>query len=60
VNLRPRFRNRRLRVGSQIVIEVLRPGYVGKYYRFTIRDRRGPRTEIDCIGPGSKRPGVGC
>jgi Bacterial Ig-like domain (group 3) len=54
------FRGRRLAVGAQIAVAITRPGWIGKYYRFTIRARRPPRIQIGCLSPGSIRPGAGC
>ncbi len=60
VNLQPAFRNRRLHVGTKLTINVLRSGWIGKHYVFTILSRGPPRTQIACLAPGSNRPGVGC
>ena len=60
LDLAPGFRDRRLAVGAQITVAVTRPGWIGKYYRFTIRAHRPPRIQIACLAPGSTRPGVGC
>jgi adhesin/invasin len=60
IDLAARFHQRHLRVGAQITVQITRPGWIGKYYRFTIRAHRGPRIQISCLAPGSSRPGVGC
>ncbi|MBV8991653.1 MAG: Ig-like domain repeat protein [Solirubrobacterales bacterium] len=60
VDLAPAFKNRHLRLGAQIAVEITRPQWIAKYYAFTIRARRGPRVQISCLAPGSSRPGVGC
>jgi hypothetical protein len=60
VNLAPAFERHRLRAGVTITVLIRRPGWVGKYYSFTIRARRGPRIHIDCLTPGSTRPGGRC
>ena len=56
----PGFVRHRLGVGSRITIEIIRPSWVGKYYSFTVRARRGPRIQIGCLAPGGSVPGQGC
>jgi hypothetical protein len=60
IDLGTRFGQRHLRVGTRIIVEIVRQEWIGKYYRFTIRSQRGPRVQISCLAPGSQRPGVGC
>jgi hypothetical protein len=60
IDLAPGFRNRPLSVGAQITVAITRPGWIGKYYRFTVRASRPPRVEIACRAPGATRPGLGC
>jgi hypothetical protein len=55
-----RFHSHQLSPGTTITVEITKPGWVGKYYGFTVRSGREPRTRIDCLAPGSTRPGVGC
>ena len=59
-NLAPGFAGRRLAVGARITINIVRPNWVGKSYRFTVRSKRGPRVQIGCLAPGGSGPGVGC
>ncbi len=54
------FASRHLAVGSKITVMISRPNWIGRYYLFTIRARRGPSVKIACLAPGSTRPGVGC
>jgi hypothetical protein len=56
----PGFTRRRLRVGTRITVDIVRPNWVGKYYRFTVRSRRAPRIQISCLAPGGSIPGQGC
>jgi Bacterial Ig-like domain (group 3) len=60
VNLMLSFRRKRLRAGTQITVELSRPHWIGKDYRFTMRARHAPRIQIDCLAPAGSRPGVGC
>jgi Bacterial Ig-like domain (group 3)/Invasin, domain 3 len=60
IDLTPVLRNHRLHVGARINIEIVRPGWIGKYYMFTVRSGRGPRIQTSCLAPGGTRPGVGC
>ena len=54
------FAGRRLAVGAQLMIFVSHPGYIGKYYSFTVQARKSPVIKIACLAPGSTLPGVGC
>jgi Invasin, domain 3/Bacterial Ig-like domain (group 3) len=58
--LESRFGKHHLAVGSRIVVEVVRPNWIGKYYSFTMRSGLGPRVKIACLAPGQNRPAVGC
>jgi len=60
IDVAPGFVDRRLAVGAQITVAITRPGWIGKYYRFTVRAHRPPRVQIACLAPGSVRPGVSC
>jgi hypothetical protein len=60
VHLAPAFNKHRLSVGVTITVLIRRPSWIGKYYSFAIRSRRGPRIQIGCLAPGNTRPGVGC
>lgn len=54
------FTGRRLAIGAQLTIVISHPGYIGKYYSFTVQARKSPALEIACLAPGSTVPGVGC
>ncbi len=60
IGLEPSFRKRRLDVGTGVSVQILRPGWIGKYYLFTMRAGRGPKIEISCLAPGRTVPGRGC
>jgi Big-like domain-containing protein len=60
IDLRPTFRKRHLRVGSQITLRITRPNWIGKYYAFTVRAGRGPLIVLSCVGLSGGRPGQGC
>ncbi len=60
IDLAARFHRRRLRVGTGVIVQILRPGWIGKYYRFTIRSGRAPKVQISCLAPGLTVPGRGC
>jgi hypothetical protein len=60
LNLAPGFRGHRLVVGAQITVAITSPGGVGKYYRFTVKARRGPLIDIGCISPGQTSPSGNC
>jgi hypothetical protein len=59
-NITPGFASRPLSVGTRVAVEIVLPEWVGKYYRFTMRARRGPRVQIACLAPGGSIPGAGC
>lgn len=59
-NITPGFASRRLAVGTRVTVEIIRPSWIGKYYRFTMRARRGPRAQIACLVPGGTVPRAGC
>ncbi len=56
----PGFARQRLGLGSRVTVEIIRQNWVGKYYSFTVRARRGPRIQIGCLAPGGSVPGQGC
>jgi hypothetical protein len=60
VNLVSRLRGKKLGVGTVLTVELTRPGWIGKAYVITIRSGRKPNDRIQCLAPGSTRPGVGC
>lgn len=60
VDLTPALRNHPLRAGTRINIRIVRRGWIGRYYMFTVRSRRGPEIQIACLAPGGTRPGAGC
>jgi Bacterial Ig-like domain (group 3) len=60
IDLLPTFRHHRLRPGSQIIVRITHPHWVGKYYLFTIRGGRPPRINVACLAVGRTAPGAGC
>jgi hypothetical protein len=60
LNLAPGFRGHRLVVGTWISVEISSPSGIGKYYRFTVKPRRGPLIDIGCMSPGQTSPGHSC
>jgi hypothetical protein len=59
-NITPAFAGDRLAVGTWVTVSIIRPNWVGKSYRFTVRARRGPRIQIGCLAPGATTVSVGC
>jgi hypothetical protein len=59
LDLTAAFKKHRLMPGTRLVIEVLKTGYIGKYYRFTFASKAAPKIQILCVAAG-KKPGVGC
>lgn len=60
MNLTPFFRGHHLRPGAQITLRFTHRSWIGKYYLFTIRAGRAPAIDLNCLGVGATRPGVGC
>jgi hypothetical protein len=60
VNLTPTFGRHHLGVGTQITVAIVRAGWIGKFYKFTIRSGAGPRVGISCLALGRTRPGGSC
>jgi len=57
VDLRKRyFRKSKLRVGAVLEIRVLAPNSIGKVARFTVRERKTPRSSYLCLAPGATKP----
>ena len=60
INLAAAFQKDPLHPGATVIVMIRRPGWVGKYYKFTIRAGNNPLVQISCLAPGGTRPGVGC
>ena len=60
INLAAPFEKDPLHPRATIIVMIRRPGWVGKYYKFTIRAGNNPLVQISCLAPGGSRPGVGC
>jgi adhesin/invasin len=54
------LRLRRLRPGTVLIVQIVRRGWIGKYYAFTFRGGQAPLIMISCLAPGGSRPGAGC
>jgi hypothetical protein len=50
----------RLAPGAQLTVEILKRGWIGKYYSFRIRSGAPPAMSVTCVAPGSRKAGVGC
>jgi hypothetical protein len=60
VSLTRAFGKHHLAPGTRFTVAIVRSGWVGKFYRFTVRPKKGPRVEIACLAPGATRPGGAC
>jgi hypothetical protein len=58
--LTPGFAHHRLALGAHLTVRIVRPGWIGKFYGFTMRSAVGPAIRIACLAPGSSQPGAGC
>jgi Bacterial Ig-like domain (group 3) len=59
IDLAPWFEKHRLSIGAEITVAIMRPGWIGKYYVFTVRTRRFPDIKVACLAPGATRPHIG-
>ena len=55
-SLRFRTFHRFFRAGTVIEVYVTQPGTIGKYVRFTIRDKKPPTRRDSCVMPGARKP----
>jgi hypothetical protein len=60
VSLTGLFKGRRLDVGARISVSIVKAGWVGKSFLFTVRVDRAPSVTVACLAPGSSEPGHGC
>jgi hypothetical protein len=54
------FKGRHLDSGARIAVSIVKPGWVGKSYVFTMRANTEPQYQLGCLAPGSTQPGRGC
>ena len=60
VNLAKQFRKKKLPVGTKITITITAPGFIGKKFLYTIRNRKIPKLKLTCLTPGSTTKSVSC
>jgi hypothetical protein len=60
LNLTSSFTGHQLAAGARITVMISRPGFVGKYYSFTVRPSSQPLVRIACLAPDSSAPGAAC
>jgi hypothetical protein len=58
--LSDRFAHRRLALGTHLTVRIVRRGWIGKFYGFTVRPAVGPVIRIACLAPGSNQPRKVC
>jgi Ca2+-binding RTX toxin-like protein len=56
VNLTRSFKNRKLRVGTTVEVQIVAPGHVGKVVRYTVKAKRLTVSKL-CIEPGAAAAG---
>lgn len=56
VNLEPKFSKRQLKPGTKITVDITRTYWMGRYYSFTIRAKRAPKTSSGCLATGTLTP----
>jgi hypothetical protein len=54
------FKHRHLRPGTVITVRVLKAGWVGRTFSFTVMANHRPKHGSNCLAPGSTQPGQGC
>ena len=60
IDLAPDFQKQGLHVGTRITVAIIRPRWMGRYYRFDTRAGRAPRVQVACLAPGETSPRVAC
>jgi hypothetical protein len=53
-----RMERRLLRGGATVSVSITRPGWIGKYTRWTIREAKPPKRRDLCLTPGAPAPTV--
>jgi 6-phosphogluconolactonase (cycloisomerase 2 family) len=51
------FAKRKLPVGTKIKITITAPNVIGKVFTYTVRKNAKPSSKLQCLPPGSKKPG---
>jgi len=60
MDLAPRFGRRHLAPAVRITVAIIKAGWVGEYYRFTMRAGHRPSVWFACTAPGTTSPGAPC
>jgi hypothetical protein len=60
VSLASLFKGRHLGVGARISVSVVKAGWVGKSFVFTVRASGPPSPRVACLAPGSSVPNADC
>jgi streptogramin lyase len=61
VSLASLFKGKHLHVGASISVSIVKAGWIGKSFVFTMRSNRTPGVQIACLAPGStSHPGSDC
>src|SRR5262249_25628751 len=53
VNLVPQFQTSQLKPGATITVSIVRAGWTGRYYSFTIRANKAPMVSTGCLAEGT-------
>jgi hypothetical protein len=56
IDLTSRFAKRHLRPQTTITVDVVRAGWIGRAYTFTVRSHQPPRNKAVCVAPGTSAP----
>ncbi len=59
-NLARLFKSRHLKVGAHVIVSIVKGGWIGKSFVFTMRANRPPRVQITCLGSGASNPASEC
>jgi hypothetical protein len=54
INIRKPFRKKKLPVGTRVRVTITASGFIGKRFTYTMRKRKVPRRQRQCIPPGGK------
>jgi hypothetical protein len=59
-DLAKRLHHARLGVGAKLTVRLTHRGWLGKYYRFVVRQGRKPKIVTACLAVGVRKPNFAC
>jgi hypothetical protein len=59
-NLAKLFKHKKLKTKAVVTVTLTKPGFIGTWDRFTMRNRKVPTHKTMCLEPGSATPQATC